>query len=296
MSGTATKQAIERVAVLGAGTMGHGIAQVAAAAGAAVRLTDVAPELVERAVDRIRANLDQGVARGKVSQEARAAILARVVPAESVAGAVADADLVIEAAPEVLAVKRQLFAQVVAAAPTSAILATNTSSLAISAIAEQLPEPGRLVGLHFFNPVHIMKLVEIVRQDANADATIETLQALVQAMGKTPIVVRDVPGFASSRLGLALGLEAMRMVEQGVASAADIDSAMKLGYGHPMGPLELTDLVGLDVRLHIADYLAERLGPAFRAPDILRAKVAAGKLGTKAGEGFYRWRDGKPIR
>jgi 3-hydroxybutyryl-CoA dehydrogenase len=174
------------------------------------------------------------------------------------------------------------------------LLASNTSSLPIADIATAVRDRSRLVGMHFFNPVHLMKLVEVVHHPGTSRAAVALAVALAEKLGKTPIVVADSPGFASSRLGLVLSLEAMRMVEQGVASAADIDTAMKLGYGHPMGPLELTDLVGLDVRLGIADYLAGTLGSAFSPPTILRTKVADGKLGKKTGEGFYRWsRDGK---
>ncbi|HEX4423450.1 MAG TPA: 3-hydroxyacyl-CoA dehydrogenase family protein, partial [Kofleriaceae bacterium] len=178
--------------------------------------------------------------------------------------------------------------------PSHALLATNTSSLPVGEIAKSVGDPSRLVGMHFFNPVHVMKLVEVVRHAGSAPAAVALAVGLAEKLGKTPITVADSPGFASSRLGLVLGLEAMRMVEQQVASAADIDTAMKLGYGHPMGPLELTDLVGLDVRLGIAAYLSEALGPTFTPPEILRAKVADGKLGKKTGEGFYRWSpDGK---
>jgi 3-hydroxybutyryl-CoA dehydrogenase len=199
---------------------------------------------------------------------------------------------VIEAVPEHLALTREIFASVDGIAPPHALLATNTSSLPVGEIAMSVREPGRVVGMHFFNPVHLMKLVEVVRHGGSSPAAVALAVGLAEKLGKTPIVVTDSPGFASSRLGLVLGLEAMRMVEQGVASAADIDTAMKLGYGHPMGPLELTDLVGLDVRLGIADYLSGALGEAFAAPEILRAKVADGKLGKKSGEGFYRWSEG----
>jgi 3-hydroxybutyryl-CoA dehydrogenase len=203
---------------------------------------------------------------------------------------------VIEAVPERIELKREIFAVVDAAAPAHALLATNTSSLPVAQIAESVRDGSRLVGMHFFNPVHVMKLVEIVRHAGSSDAAVALAVALSEKLGKTPITVTDSPGFASSRLGLVIGLEAMRMVEQGVASSADIDTAMKLGYGHPMGPLELTDLVGLDVRLGIAEYLSGAIGAAFTPPQILRDKVAAGKLGKKTGEGFYRWSsDGKRV-
>jgi 3-hydroxybutyryl-CoA dehydrogenase len=281
---------IERVAVIGAGTMGHGIAQVAALAGWAVALTDARPEALEPGRERIRANLGGAVQRGKLAAESADAALARVSLHRSVADAANGADLVIEAVVEDLAVKRALFAELDRAAPDPATLATNTSSLSIASIAGAVRNPGRVVGMHFFNPVHIMKLVEVVRHDASDQAHVDRVVTAARAMGKEPILVRDAPGFASSRLGVVLGLEAMRMVEQGVASPEDIDRAMELGYGHPMGPLKVTDLVGLDVRLAIAEYLHRELGGAHYAPpDILRAKVRAGELGKKTGKGFYQW-------
>ncbi len=283
---------IKRVAVLGAGTMGHGIAQVAAQAGWEVALRDVDERFVEDGLRKIQANLDKGVEKGKLSADDKARTLARLAGTTSLEVAVRGADLVIEAIPENMTLKRETFAVVEREAPPGALFASNTSSLSVAAIAEGLTRRERLVGMHFFNPVHIMKLCEIVRHDgASADA-VETARGVAVRMGKEPIVARDVPGFASSRLGVALGLEAIRMVEQGVASAGDIDKAMKLGYGHPMGPLELGDLVGLDVRLAIAEYLARELGRSFEPPELLRQKVAEGKLGKKSGEGFYRWGKG----
>ncbi|MCG8420146.1 MAG: 3-hydroxyacyl-CoA dehydrogenase family protein [Proteobacteria bacterium] len=286
---------VRRVAVLGAGTMGHGIAQVAAMAGYDVVMRDIDDGITGRGLERIRANLDKGVKRGKVAPEDRQATLARIQTTADLGRAVADADVVIEAAPETMALKRELFAAIDRAAPAHALLATNTSSLSVADIATAVSVPGRVVGMHFFNPVHIMKLVEVVHHGGSHAAAVACARGLGEQMGKTPITVKDEPGFASSRLGLVLGLEAMRMVESGVASAADIDTAMKLGYGHPMGPLELTDLVGLDIRLNIADYLTQKIGEHFHAPDILRDKVAAGQLGKKSGEGFYRWKDGKKV-
>lgn len=283
---------VRTVAVLGAGTMGHGIAQVAAMAGFEVVLRDLASDLVDQGLARIRRNLDQGVARGKVTEQGRAEALARLTGTTDLALAASRADVVIEAVPEQLALKREIFTAVDRAAPARALLATNTSSLSIATIAGVVADPGRVVGMHFFNPVHIMKLVEVVTHERARPAAVALARDLGTRLGKTPITVNDVPGFASSRLGIALGLEAMRMVEAGVASPADIDTAMKLGYGHPMGPLELTDLVGLDVRLSIAEYLRQEIGPHFEPPAILRDKVAAGKLGKKSGEGFYRWPGG----
>jgi 3-hydroxybutyryl-CoA dehydrogenase len=277
------------VAVVGAGTMGHGIAQVAAQAGFAVRLADAVPGAARAAIERIRANLDGGVQRGKVTAAERDATLARIEAAGDVAAAARGADLVIEAAPEDLELKRDLFARLAAAAP-AAVLASNTSSLSIAAIATAAPHPERVLGMHFFNPVHLMKLVEVVTHAGTAADAREALVAAARRMGKEPIVVKDTPGFASSRLGLVLGLEAMRMVEEGVATPDDIDRAMTLGYNHPVGPLRLTDLVGLDVRLAIARYLHRALGGArFAPPAILERMVADGKLGEKTGQGFYSW-------
>jgi 3-hydroxybutyryl-CoA dehydrogenase len=279
------------LAVVGAGTMGHGIAQVAAQAGYRVRLADAAPGATARALERIRATLEGAVQRGKATPADRDAALGRIEAADDPAAAAAGAALVIEAVPEDLAVKRTLFAALGRAAP-DAVLATNTSSLSIAAIADATPGPERVVGMHFFNPVHLMRLVEVVvHPGTGADARDAALEA-ARRMGKEPIVVRDSPGFASSRLGLALGLEAMRMVEEGVASPEDIDRAMTLGYNHPVGPLRLTDLVGLDVRLAIARYLHRKLGDAhFAPPALLERMVAEGKLGRKTGQGFYRWTD-----
>lgn len=281
---------IRQVAVLGAGTMGHGIAQVCAAAGCAVHLYDVDEGAVVKGVERIRGNLDKGVALGKVAAADRDAVLARLRTTTSVADACAGADLVIEAAPESLELKAELFRAVAAAAPPDALLASNTSSVSIAALAHSVSNPGRFLGLHFFNPVHIMALVEVVWGAGTSAEARAAGVAFARRLGKEPIVVRDAPGFASSRLGVVLGLEAIRMVEEGVASPQDIDRAMELGYRHPMGPLKLTDLIGLDVRLGIAEYLHRTLdSEAFRPPELLRRMVAEGKLGQKSGKGFYDW-------
>ncbi|MEJ2205044.1 MAG: 3-hydroxyacyl-CoA dehydrogenase family protein [Gemmatimonadota bacterium] len=283
---------ISTVAVLGAGTMGHGIAHVCAAAGCQVRLQDIAEDAVEGALGRIRRNLDKGVELAKVTAQERDEALDLIRAATDVADAVAGADLVVEAAPESLDLKIAIFAEVAAHAPAHAFLATNTSSLSIEKIAAGLPDPGRFIGLHFFNPVHLMKLVEVVWGPATSQATTDAAVAFVRRLGKEPVIVRDAPGFASSRLGIVLGMEAIRMVEEDVAKPEDIDKAMELGYRHPMGPLKLTDLVGLDVRLGIAEYLHETLGSeAFRPPELLRRMVAEGRLGKKTGRGFYDWSD-----
>ncbi|HEY8380345.1 MAG TPA: 3-hydroxyacyl-CoA dehydrogenase family protein [Nannocystis sp.] len=286
-----TASTLSTVAVLGAGTMGHGIAQVAAAAGCQTRLYDVRPALIEAGLTKIRANLDVGVSKGKVSEAQRDATLAALRGESDLQAAVTGADIVVEAVPEQLALKQELFTKVAAHVPPTTVLATNTSSLSVTAIASALPHPERVIGTHFFNPVHLMKLLEIVVGQATAPEVLAAVQAWGARLGKDCIVVRDSPGFATSRLGLVIGLEAIRMVEEGVASPEDIDKAMCLGYGFPMGPLKLTDLVGLDVRLNIAEYLSTHLkqGEHFRPPALLREMVAAGKLGKKTGEGFYKW-------
>lgn len=283
---------IGKVAVIGAGTMGRGIAQVAAMAGHESVLCDVDAGQLERALADIQATLDKGVRLGKVAKETRDSALERLTGTGTLGEAVEGAELVIEAVPEVMALKKRVFAEVEAVAGGGAILATNTSSLSIDEMAAGLRRPERFLGLHFFNPVHIMALVEVVRGDRTNLRTLNTGSWFVVGLGKEPILVNDSPGFASSRLGIVLGLEAIRMVEAGVASAEDIDKAMVLGYRHPMGPLRLTDLVGLDVRLEIARYLHESLGSeAFRPPALLERMVAQGMLGKKSGRGFYDWTD-----
>jgi len=281
---------VRTVAVIGAGTMGHGIAQVAAQAGCDVRLADAVPGAADSGLVRIRRNLDGAVERGKATAADRDAALARIAVCPSAAEAAADADLLVEAVPEQLELKQAVVRDVEARLAEGALLATNTSSLSIAAIAGAARRPGRVVGMHFFNPVHLMKLVEVVVHPGTDAGAREEAVAFARRLGKEPIVVQDSPGFASSRLGIALGLEAMRMLEAGVASAEDIDKAMALGYNHPMGPLRLTDLVGLDVRLAIAHYLHATLhSPVFEPPAILERMVAEGTLGKKTGRGFYDW-------
>jgi len=282
--------------VVGAGTMGRGIAHVGAQAGFEVALFDARAEQCESALAAVRENLSKGVERGKVSAGDMQAALDRLSATTDLERAARDADVVIEAVYEDLALKRSLVRSLDAVMPAGALLGSNTSSLSLTRIAEAATRPERVIGMHFFNPVHIMALLEIVRAAQTSDDTLRRTRALAERLGKTAIVVRDVPGFATSRLGVCLGLEAIRMVEQEVASAADIDTAMELGYRHPMGPLKLTDLVGLDVRLAIADHLHRELGgEQYRAPDLLRRLVAEGKTGKKSGEGFYVWQDGRPL-
>jgi 3-hydroxybutyryl-CoA dehydrogenase len=271
--------------------MGHGIAQVAAAAGYRVILRDLDRDSLARGIRAIERNLDKGMQLGKLSEEDREQTLQNIYGTIELQQ-VATADLIIEAAPEQLRLKQNLLRETESLAGHDFIFASNTSSLSITDIATASARPGRVVGMHFFNPVHMMRLLEIVVGKATSDETVQTVREVGRHMRKDPIIVNDVPGFASSRLGVALGLEAMRMLEQGVASAKDIDKAMELGYNHPMGPLKLTDVVGLDVRLNIAEYLHTALGSeTFRPPEVLRRLVSEGKLGKKSGEGFYSWRE-----
>ncbi|WP_121823119.1 3-hydroxyacyl-CoA dehydrogenase family protein [Halostella salina] len=284
-----------RVTVLGAGTMGHGIAQVAATAGYDVTIRDIDEEIIEDGLAAIESNLQGGVDRDKLTADEKAAALDRIDATTSLEEAVDDADLVVEAVPEDMEIKQSTFEDVAAAAPDDAVLASNTSSLSVTEIASVLDRPGRAIGLHFFNPVHIMGLVEIVVAEQTDEETVDAATEFVEAIDKEPVTVRDSAGFASSRLGVALGVEAIRMLEEGVASPRDIDAAMELGYNHPMGPIELGDVVGLDVRLDILEYLREELGERFRPPQLLKQKVRAGKLGKKTGEGFYVWEDGEIV-
>jgi 3-hydroxybutyryl-CoA dehydrogenase len=275
--------------------MGHGIAQVSAMAGHDVTLRDIESEIVDEGIDSIRSNLEGGVERGKVTQEEMDATLANITGETDLATAVDGADLVAEAVPEDLDLKTSVLTDAEDVAGEDTVLATNTSSLSVTELASELERPGNLIGLHFFNPVHIMSLVEVIVGERTDESTREFGIEFVEGIDKTPVVVRDVPGFASSRLGVALGVEAIRMVEEGVGSPRDIDNAMELGYNHPMGPLELTDVVGLDVRLDILEYLRTELGERFKPPQLLKRKVRAGKLGKKSGEGFYVWEDGEAV-
>jgi len=284
-----------KLAVLGTGTMGQGIAQLAATSGYDTRVYDVASQRVKHAMDAIAAQLDKLVSKGKLDATAQKDAIARLSMANDVPTACAGVDVVIEAVPEDMGLKVALFREVIAASPENALLGSNTSSLSITELGAKIGAADRTIGLHFFNPPPVMELLEVVRGLATSEETVTRALALAKSLKKTPIVVSDVPGFASSRLGVILGAEAIRMLESGVASAEDIDRAMELGYRHPMGPLKLTDLVGLDVRLAILEHLHREIGEQFRPPALLRKMVRAGKLGKKVGEGFYQWKDGQPV-
>jgi 3-hydroxybutyryl-CoA dehydrogenase len=270
-----------RVGVYGGGRMGAGIAHAFLVTGADVTVVESTEEAAAAARGRVEASLAKAVERGYAGTPGALDVTTKP---EELAGA----GLVVEAVPEIIELKSQILATIERVAPEAAI-GTNTSSLPIDRLAGALTDPSRLVGLHFFNPVPASDLVEIVVGARTSDGLVERAQGWVADLGKTGITVTDSPGFASSRLGVMLALEAMRMLEEGVASAADIDTAMMLGYRHPVGPLKTTDIVGLDVRLNIAEHLARELGPRFEPPAILREKVARGELGRKSGQGFYPW-------
>ena len=281
------------VAVIGAGTMGAGIAQVCAQTGWQTNLFDAYPEGLERGMNAINEFWNNGIARGKTTPEQKEEWSANIHAFSDLRNAVKDVDLVIEAVPEIMGIKARIFHVISMETKEDCILATNTSSLSISDIAQASDRPDKVIGMHFFNPVPIMKLLEIVKHDLVSEETISFAQEVAKEMGKTSILVNDVPGFATSRLGVVLGNEAIRMLSDGVASANDIDTAMKLGYKHPMGPLELTDLVGLDVRRDILNSLAEAFDDDSYLPHpLLVEMVERGELGKKSGLGFYDWTSG----
>ena len=278
---------ISTIAVLGAGAMGRGIAHVAALGGYSTRLYDPAQEALESAHTTIHRNLDKGVSRGKVEPEAAAAAKERLSLHDALAAAVDDADLVIEAAPERMELKVALFQEANAAAPEHALFASNTSALSVTEMGAASGRPERFAGMHFFNPVHIMRLVELVRGLESDESTVDRLAAVAERMGKEVVVVNESPGFVTSRINALIGNEAFRMLQEGVASAADIDKALKLGLNHPMGPFEMIDLVGLDVRLSILEHLQGTLGDLYRPSPLLVRYVKAGRLGRKVGRGVY---------
>ncbi|MBL6645712.1 MAG: 3-hydroxybutyryl-CoA dehydrogenase [Flavobacteriales bacterium] len=278
----------QKVAVIGAGTMGNGIAHVFAQSGHQVALVDVNAAALERAQATIERNLDRLVAKERVSVDEKAATLSRLRATTEMHGAVADADLIVEAATERLDLKLKIFEQIDASAPAQAILATNTSSISITRIAAATSRPDKVIGMHFMNPVPIMKLVEVIRGYDTSDATTETVVALSKQLGKVPVEVNDYPGFVANRILMPMINEAICSLHEGVAGVAEIDEVMKLGMAHPMGPLHLADFIGLDVCLSIMRVLHDGFGQPKYAPcPLLVNMVTAGKLGVKSGEGFY---------
>lgn len=280
---------VRRLAVLGAGTMGHGIAHAALVAGYETALCDVSQPALDRGRAAIEAIAAKGVEIGRMGVDEARSMLARLRSTTSVAEAVAGMDFVIEAAPERIDVKLALLADVQRHAPAHAVIASNTSALSITELAGSLEHPGRVAGMHFFNPVHKMKLVEIVRALESTPATLQAVEDVARAMGKETVLVRESPGFITTRVNASIGNEAFYMLMEGVASARDIDKALKLGLNHPMGPFELVDLVGLDTRLSILEYLHRSMGEKYRPCPLLVQYVKAGRLGRKVGRGVYEY-------
>jgi 3-hydroxybutyryl-CoA dehydrogenase len=278
---------IDRIAILGAGTMGHGIAHAAIAGGYQTRMFDVSESALEKGRAAIEQIVRKGVELGKVPAADADASLKRLTLTTSVADAVHEADMIIEAAPEKIDLKLALFADIERFAPAAAVVASNTSALSITEMAGSLKDPSRVAGMHFFNPVHKMTLIEIVRALESSPATLEAIEDVSKRMGKDTVLVRESPGFITTRVNASIGNEAFYMLMEGVASARDIDKALKLGLNHPMGPFELVDLVGLDTRLHILDYLHRSLGEKYRPCPLLAQYVKAGRLGRKVGRGVY---------
>ena len=278
---------MRRIAILGAGTMGHGIAHAAIAAGYPTRLFDVSEAALERGRTAVESIVRKGVELGKIDAGAASSMLERLLTTSRLSEALTDADFVIEAAPERIDLKLQLFADIQKLAPANAVIASNTSALSITEMAATLTSPSRVAGMHFFNPVHKMKLIEIVQALESAPATIDAISEVATRMGKETVLVRESPGFITTRVNASLGNEAFYMLMEGVASARDIDKALKLGLNHPMGPFELVDLVGLDTRLSILQYLHRTMGEKYRPCPLLVQYVNAGRLGRKVGRGVY---------
>jgi len=278
---------VKTIAVLGAGTMGHGVAHAAMAAGYETRIYDVSQTQLNIAVGQVMSILKKSVELGRLSEDDCNATFDRLKATTSLAEAVAKADVIIEAAPEKVDLKVALLAAIDASAPAESVIASNTSALSITELAAVLKDPGRVGGMHFFNPVHKMKLVEVVRALETTDETVSVMQEVAHRMGKETVVVRESPGFITSRINAMIGNEAFYMLQEGIASARDIDKALKLGLNHPMGPFELVDLVGLDTRLSILQHLHRTLGEKFRPCPLLEQYVKGGRLGRKSGKGVY---------
>jgi 3-hydroxybutyryl-CoA dehydrogenase len=282
---------IDTIAVLGSGTMGRGIAYAAAVAGYRTMLHDVAADALDRAFAHIRKDLDEGVSRGKLQPEAAKDALRRLEPVQELGAAAAEADFVIEAVPEDIELKLRIFAALDARCGDEVVLATNTSALSVTEVAAAAKRPQRVLGMHFFNPVPKMKLVEIVRALETDEASIAATQEVAARMGKETVLVKESPGFITSRINAMIGNEAFYMLQEGVATPRDIDKALKLGLNHPMGPFEMIDLVGLDTRLSVLRHLHERLGEKYRPAPLLVQYVSAGRLGRKVGKGVYEYGD-----
>jgi 3-hydroxybutyryl-CoA dehydrogenase len=282
-------ESVTRIVVLGAGTMGHGIAYASIAAGYDTTIYDVAQTALDKGRRAIEGIVAKGIELGKVDAADGDAMLRRLTPTTDLPRALSDADFIIEASPERIDVKIQLFAEIERSAPAHAIVASNTSALSITELAATLTKPGRVAGMHFFNPVHRMKLVEIVQALESAPETLQTIDEVSTRMGKETVLVRESPGFITTRVNASIGNEAFYMLQEGVASARDIDKALRLGLNHPMGPFELVDLVGLDTRLSILEYLHRSLGEKYRPCPLLVQYVKAGRLGRKVGRGVYEY-------
>ena len=285
---------VKTIAVIGAGLMGRGIALVAAVAGYRTVLEDISGQMLEQALAEIGANLEEAVARGKMTRAEADAALAHIRPETVIHHSVREADLVIEAVPEDLESKIEVFTQLDQAAPPHTIFASNTSALSITEIASVTYRPQQFLGMHFFNPVHKMKLLELVQGLETSAETLDVAEAVGRRMGKETVRVRESPGFITSRINALIGNEAFYMLQEGIATVQDIDQAVKLGLNHPMGPFELADLVGLDTRLHVLEYLHKTLGEKFRPCPLLAQYVKAGRLGRKSGRGVYEYKSDNP--
>ena len=278
---------VQNVAVIGSGLMGRGIAQVAALGGFRTTIVDVSESILQTALTNIRSEMEKGVSLGKMTAEQKEQALSRLLLETNLEKAARDADLVIEAVPEDMKLKIETFVRLDNSAPAGALLASNPSSLSITEMAAVTKRPRQFLGMHFFNPVHKMKLLEIVRGLETAPETVKVAEEVGRQMGKETVVIKESPGFITSRINAMIGNEAFYMLQEEIATAADIDKAVKLGLNHPMGPFEMADLVGLDTRLHVLEYLHQTLGEKFRPAPLMVQYVKAGRLGRKVGRGVY---------